>query len=868
VRLSILLLLTAALSLDAQTIRGRVVDAAARPVVGARIQVALAERTSLDFADAPSVTTSDDGRYEIAAPPFERSERASLVVSLAAHAAVRSAPFTFGSGAHTIDVTLPRFESVTVRVHDANDKPLKDARIAFASIDETAGLRSPTQLVTERFEHLFVRTGDDGIATVYLTPGTWDFAVKSDGHLAATVVEREIKDPTTLAVKLEPAFAIRGRVHRNEIPVADAQVFILNGERQPIAIDANGKFEIPDLAPGKYTLRIMKSAELVDHKVEAKAPSTIDVALPAAGTLRARIVDAETREPVREFVLTIDEDTRHGESRNDGVVALTLSAGVYRVAATAVGYTPAEAIEVEVSEKEPADVVIALDRGISISGRVTDEHGDPVADAAIFFERTERRRSSYRVGPNNAVTAADGSFTVTGLTPGTITATVRKEGFVPFMKPIEVASLTTLDVQLVRGMTIEGIVRRGGKPASGVQIDASTPALGGTHQSTVSDANGRFVLSGLVAARYTVSAFTEEANAQVRDVDPTKTSELVLSLDPKPAGVLYGIVSGLPANLSGAKITRRAIFIEAQDRGVEGMIGDDGSYRIDEVPLGKVYVTAHLESTSGGRSSARKQVELIAGQAVRVDLELGGSVIVRGRVTLDAQPLAGVQVVFAGVSGIAGSAKSRADGGYEVALAETGRYQVFAHAESVSNGILQLVREIRGGETIDLELREQAIEGTVTDAVTHEPLSGVFVSLMPEQTMPNYYGGEAITDANGRFRLLTAAMGAYRVIAWARGYAHRALPLQLGRGTTPPIALELVTTSELRVRVLDARNGTPLGAHIEIEGVPVRLDREPDGVTLAGSLAPGRYRMKVVAAGYEDRVMDVTAPGSVEVRME
>ena len=80
-RLSILLLLTAALSLDAQTIRGRILDADGEPVAGAQIQVALAERSSLDFADAPSVTTSDDGRYEIAAPPFDEDESASRMAA-------------------------------------------------------------------------------------------------------------------------------------------------------------------------------------------------------------------------------------------------------------------------------------------------------------------------------------------------------------------------------------------------------------------------------------------------------------------------------------------------------------------------------------------------------------------------------------------------------------------------------------------------------------------------------------------------------------------------------------------------------------------------------------------------------------------
>lgn len=870
-RLSILLFLAAALSLDAQTIRGRIVDADAKPVAGARIQVALAERTSLDFVDAPEVLTSDDGRYEIAAPPFEPTERASLLVTLPAHAPVRSAPFAIATaGSRAVDVTLPRFERMTVRVVDPNDKPMKDARIVFAPADETAALPSPRLLLIERFAHLSVKTGEDGTAAVFVTPGTWDFAVKADGYQAWSGAA-EAKPPHSILAKLEQAFTIRGRIHRNDVGVADAHVFLVHGERvtlererAQIATDKDGAFEVRDLPPGKYTLRIMKPAEVLSHTVEAKAPSTIDVALPGGGTLRARVIDAETREPLREFLLTIGNEERT-ESQAGGVAAMTLTAGTYRIGAAAVGYTPADPVDVRVRENEETEIVIALDRGISVSGRVTDERDDPVAGAAVYLE--SQRRRPNRMGPNNAVTAADGSFTITGLTPGTGTATVRKEGFVPFLKAIEIESMTTLDVQLSRGLTIEGIVRRGGKPLPNVQIDASTQALGGAHQAVTSDANGRFALTGLVAARYTVAAFTEDANTEVRDVDPTKTRELALSLDPNPTGVLYGIVTGIPAS-QGPKVVRRAVFVEGRDRGVETMIGDDGSYRFEAAPVGTIHVTAQFETTSGGRSSARKRVELVAGQPLRLDLDLGAATIVRGRVTADAKPLAGVSVIFNTASGIAASAVSRVDGAYEVALAEPGRYQIFAHAETLTNGAVQLVRDIRGGETVDIEVREQHIEGIVTDAVTQQPLSGVFVTLTPELPMANYYGGEAITDANGRFHLLTAASGAYRIVAWARGYAQRAMPVQLGRGATPPLAIELAKTSELRVRVLDAKSGTPLGAHVEIENVPVRLEREADGVTLAGSLAPGRYRLRVVVAGYEDRVIDVTAPGSVEVRME
>jgi protocatechuate 3,4-dioxygenase beta subunit/5-hydroxyisourate hydrolase-like protein (transthyretin family) len=869
-------------SLDAQVIRGRVVDADAKPVAGAHVQAVLAERSSLDFIHNPSATTTKDGRYELPAPPFADTERAAIAVTLPAHATVRSTPFQIGPGDLEVAVKLPRFDRLTVRVADRAGKPVAKARVAFASSEDVVALRSPATLLMEQFAKLNVPTDDDGEAVLYLLPGTWDFAAVADDFQPATISERLIKRPGSIAMTLEPAVTISGRVHRNGTGVAQAQVVILQGERRsredrPTSTDADGAFEIRGLSPGPYRVSIVKEEELLRRVVETKAPAKLDVALPPAGTLRTRIVDADTRQPVREFFYSIEsldqpdaDNWQTSLTTDNGTIHTTVPSGTYRVTAAAVGYTMTKPVDVRVKEGEPADLTIALDRGITITGRVTDDHGVPVADAAIFVESAAMQER--RVGPGNAHSAADGSFTVSGIDAGSVALIVRKDGFVPFRKPFTLDSPISVDVQLTRGLSLEGVVRRGGKPVPDVHVEAVTAGMGGGQQPAKTDANGRFVLRGLVPARYTISAYSETAHTQVDNVDPAKTRELVLSLDPKPTGVLHGTVTGLPTNLGG-KITRRAVFAQGTDRGVDGTIDDAGNYRIEDAPTGVVYLTAQLETTSGGRSSVRKRVEIAAGQELRVDLDLTSPYSVRGRVTQDGKPTAGVRVVFANDTGLAGSATSRADGTYEVALPSAGTYQIFAHSETLSTGNIQLVREIRGGETVDIELREQVIEGTVVDTNTREPLQGVRVTLAPENAPAEWHAGEVMSDSNGRFRMLTAASGNYRVVAWMRGYAQRAQVIQLGNARPSQVTFELTKTDDLRVRVIDARTGTPLAAHVVIAGpdgtyLPVRCDRDADGASHLCSLAPGKYRLTVVVQGYAERMLEVTAPGTVDVLME
>lgn len=878
--------------LRAPLISGRVVDADGKPVTGAQVQVVLAGRSSFDFMHEQTSRTLADGRYAISAPPFQNTETVQVAVAGRARSTVRSKPFTIGTGNHTIDITLPQFQNVTLRIVDRAGKPVPNAQVAFSDSEEILGYRDARALLMQPFVLRALRADAAGEVALQLAPGTYDFAATAENFQTSAFAGRSIARSMSIDLPLEQSYTIRGRVHRNGTGVANVQVMVHGTDgivrEQGVTTDATGRFELTGLAREKYRLGIMKHEELIQRTVSADAPGTVDVALPAAGVLRGRVLDAETREPVREFVYSVEplepseENTRYGmpmmqrgETTADGTFTVTVSAGPYRVSAGATGYTASTPVEVRVTEREPADVDVLLDRGITISGRVTDESGTPLAGADVFVmgdERPNRRkRSSTRGGgPGNMRTNDDGAFSISGIEPGMVVVTARREGFVPYRKAMQLDASTSLDVQLGRGLTLEGVVTRGGKPLADVQIGATTAAVGGDHQPAITDRNGRFVLQGLIAARYTIHAYRDEMNSEVRDVDPTKQKEIAISLDPKPSGTIFGTVTGMPAQVGG-KIVRRVVFVQAEERGAEGIIDDAGNYRIENAPTGNVHVTAQVESVNGGRSSQRRQVTILPGQETRVDLELGGGITVTGRVSHEGKPLGGVRVVFASSDGIGSSATSRADGVYEVALPSPGTYQIYAHAEAVVTRHYQAVREVRGGETVDIDLREQTVEGVVLDAETRQPVSGAFVTLAPEAAVESV-AGETITDAVGRFRIPTAAAGAFRVIAWSNGYAQRAIPLTLGSSSPRSLTFELTRAEPLRVRVVDSRTGTPLEAHLTvttIDGtlIPVRPDRSPDGESFVYSLAPGKYRLTSIVHGYQPVSQEVTAPGEVNVRM-
>jgi protocatechuate 3,4-dioxygenase beta subunit len=876
----------------APLITGRVVDAGGKPVGAAQVQVVLAGRSSLEFMHEQSGRTLADGRYAISAPPFQETETVQVAVASRGRSTVRSKAFTIGSGNHTIDITLPQFQNVTLRVVDRANKPIPNAQVAFAESEEVLGYHDARALLMPQFASRTSRANASGEVALQLAPGTYDFAASADDFQTAGFPGRVIARAAAVDLTLEQSFTIRGRVHRNGTGVANVNVMLHGGagmmREHGVTTDANGRFELKGLARDKYRIGISKHEEMIQRTVTAEAPGTIEIALPPAGVLRGVVVDADTREPVRDFMYSVeplepaDENARYGRpmmqrggASPDGTFSITVSAGSYRVSATANGYTASAPMEVRVSEREPADVELTLDRGITISGRVIDESGAPVEGADVFVTGDElnqrRKRSATRGGgPGNTRTLADGTFAVTGIEPGSPLVTVRKEGFVPYRKAVQVDASTSIDVQLSRGLALEGIVTRAGKPLEGVQVGASTAAIGGDHQPAMTDRNGRFMLQGLIAARYTIHAYRDELTTEVRDVDPTKQREIAISLDAKPSGIIAGVVTGIPTQLGG-KIVRRVVFVHSEERGAEGLIDEAGNYRIENAPTGNVFVTAQIESTAGGRSSQRRQVTVLPGQETRLDLDVSAGTNVTGRVSHEDKPLGGVRVIFATQEGIGSSATTRADGMYEVALPAPGTYQIYAHAEAVASRHYQSVREIRGGETVDIDLREQIVEGVVLDAETRQPLAHAFVTLAPEGAAVESVAGETVTDANGRFRTITAAAGAYRVVAWAGGYAPRDQSVSLG-GTPRSLTFELARTEPLRVRVVDSRTGTPLEAHVviqTIDAMPVRVrgDRTPDGEWFLFSLAPGEYRLTAVVHGYATKVIEVKAPGTVEVRM-
>ncbi|GGU21804.1 S8 family serine peptidase [Nocardioides albus] len=136
-----------------------------------------------------------------------------------------------------------------------------------------------------------VRTGSDGSYRVHLLPGTYDFTISGYGYAPRTLAGIELADDQNLTQDVSltavPVHAVTGTVlDVVGEPLAGVTVAVAGTPVDAVTSDAGGRFTLPQVAEGEYTLTATP-AEPVLCNGEYAATLTIDgdetttVALPA-----------------------------------------------------------------------------------------------------------------------------------------------------------------------------------------------------------------------------------------------------------------------------------------------------------------------------------------------------------------------------------------------------------------------------------------------------------------------------------------------------------------------------------------------------------------------------------------------------------
>jgi protocatechuate 3,4-dioxygenase beta subunit len=901
----------------AATVAGVVTDEKGQPAGGARVRIQRDPSMRALFRGASpqsvfgqlTAMTGPDGVFLLRGLPAFKG--AILEATKTGFASARKLGMSWKTGEQVKGVTLAMKRGLTAtgKVVDQQNVAIAGAQIFAQKRDLGPGggrggfaMRFNPQ--TEKPDGV---SGADGTYTVAgLEEGEYAVSVARDGFARKSITSLEVKGPEVSKwppIVLNAGLAVGGSVKGAQgQPVIGAQIIAVGettGRPLDASTDVEGKFRLAGLAADR-PIMLMISADGFAPVQRNVTPPAEDLAivLKSTGTVRGRVEDAGTKNPITDFTISragggfgggMQIQIRNGQVGNgdrsfqsvDGTFELTdVPPGKWTIRASASSYRTADVSGVEVVEGETKEgVVLSLKKGGSLSGRVLDpQKGTGVPNASV----TWRAQGGGGMGGfggmmipglgGNNVTAtdADGKFNFDGLPDGKVTVNASHPDYLEASREVNPDDQPSVDITLGTGGSISGTVvgRDQRTPMGGAQVSLNEEgdSMAFSNDTTKTDGNGNFSFDHLRAARYRLTAQSSAGNTQPKEVilgDNQAQSGVLLTMI---AGAqVDGTVSGLPSGrLGGVRITA-----SAQDYNDSAVTDDDGKFTLKDVPSPSVVRLNASTSFMQGRSTSTT-LEVPAGATeLPVEIVFTGASSLAGRVTRGGKPLGGLFVSAfpeGGGQGQRFSGQTDENGSYSLDGMTDGTYQVSVNGQGAN---YRKAFAVSGNTSGDIVLPGITISGSVVDTSTSQPIEGASVTAEAGTGTQAPTIKRALTDSNGSYSIDDVDPGSYQVSARKTGYQLKAQALSVSSDAAQ-LDFTLQPGAGVQIRVVDGLNGLPLKAVNAVayagNGTVAStgyVSLDSTGTGEIPSLAPGRYSVYVVTDGYASRTLaavDVPAP--------
>jgi protocatechuate 3,4-dioxygenase beta subunit len=647
------------------------------------------------------------------------------------------------------------------------------------------------------------------------------------------------------AVALLPSATLRVSVKRRDgKPAPGALVRYEAGELATrwVETGADGSFRLADI-PARKGRVVVDAGEEGWAESAVVTPGTsapvVALALAPPASFEGKTVNAETLRPVPRVKLAFrtSRGTLVERSGPDGKYRVRgLRPGEVEMKADEPRHVPWTRQGVRLGRGEAKTLDVPLTPGATLTGRVVDEDGRPVADAKGSVGRNLGGFASFLAGLRGGKpafrTRADGSFSATRLAPGenqsvAVTHPEHERSVLGGVTLTPGGTKAGLLFTLRRGLVLPGTVHDAdGKPVPGAEVTLSQSrtvrssrggnaammsVVGGAEDLPrgKSGADGRFELRGVAGGDYTVRV--KAPGFSTETVDPVKVARDVV---PVPLDVVLwpgASIAGTVRRRTGSGAEGFMVF--ARSQGVTftpgGALenpptGPDGTFLLEGLRAGATY---DLQVMGGSPGPGPVQKGVVA-------------------------PADNVEIVVTG----------------------TGR-----------------------------------VEGSAVDGKTGQPITAFDVSWEPERMGGMVFrfarrgggrgaGGSGervrVEAEDGRFALEDVPAGKWAVVVEAKGYqTARAGGVVVEEATTTDgVEVKVPPGSLLKGRVVDAKTGRPVveadvsasaaggggglpPGLMSLDGSGLRTD--VDGRFEVDGLAPGKVTLRVDHADYEDRTETV-----------
>jgi uncharacterized GH25 family protein len=879
-------------------VSGSVMDEDKRPVAAAHLLPRNAARETAPMMMGPptrfmqdaSAFSGPDGRFVLHNVPAEAEiqiDAAKKGLPTAHSASVR---LNGGEKKSGVVITIPRGVSFSGKVTDAAGRPVSGVGVtpAEAARGGFGGMRRIVMSMQRDREDEVVRTGSDGTFNLRLKEGTYDVVFKREGFSTRTLRAQTVNATSRpVEVTLEPGVEIAGRVVRSGVGVEGVNVNAMSEDGPASTVTASdGSFTLTDLSPGQMMLSVNKMDAFIQQVRPITAPARdVVVELPAGGRIAGRVVDKSSHSPVTAFQAGISNVRSGGGmvvamppmlksfTSDDGSFTLeNVPPGPTQLVVSAPGYSTTRISSLNVEDgKALAEIEVAMDSGVKLTGRVTGPDGSPLSGVSI-------REAGMNAGParmmpgmeGSGTTDPSGEYTIEAIEAGEKTFSFSRQGYMSEDRTIALSGREArLDVQLSSGLTLNGVVvTDAGAPVADAAVNANSASESGFGRSGRTDANGNFQIAGLAPGHYTLGASKQGlANGILRDFDVAAGAPARIVM--KTGGTIVGHVSGL----TESELQNATVMATSTNGNASGEVDSGGNFRIEGAPTGTVRVSGRTgRGIGGGKSSPVQSVQVDPGSSVQIDIQFKTSVI-RGRITRNGQPLPNVVVMFTPRNAqTQASGTADASGNYEITGLDDGAYTVGV-LDIDRSGAFSSTHEVHGSGTYDIDIKTASLRGRVIDASTGAPLANAELQVQSGQGMFGSRG--ALTDTSGGFYLDNIARGSYQATAKKEGYGHEVRDVVIGDTAPDDLEFKLSPSGGVTLRVVDGRDNRALSANVtrivDAQGRQLdnnagfRFNASPEPVKL--TLSPGTYTVTLIAQGYAPKTLNVTAPSTITVQM-
>jgi protocatechuate 3,4-dioxygenase beta subunit/uncharacterized GH25 family protein len=877
---------------------GVVVDEEGRAVAAARVATEAGNDMMMRmvvFRETANVISGSDGRFSIRVRGDNdlRLRATKKGLPQAKSDTVRYQPGERKSG---LVLTIPSGVAVTGKVLDSGGKPLSG--VSVVATETPAGndrmmMRRMVMTNMMAEEEDTVRTASDGTFTMRLKEGTYDFGFRREGFAPKSVRAQNVTANGTQAIetRLDVAAEITGRVTRGGAGIPDIMIAAIGEGDSSTVTGPDGSFTLGGLSAGSTRIMLRKEDALINEQRTYSAPARdVTIELPVGGTIRGRVIEKGSSKAISSFQVGVSASRSGGGmvmmsapllkafTSEDGSFTLeNVPSGSMNLVANAPGFAPArQNLDVE-EGKTLNDVVVELEQGVRLTGRVTGPNGTPLADAMVGVQPSPTGSFAMTGQMRRTTTDGSGEYTLEGLIAGEETFQIQHPKYNGTTKTVTLKGRETrLDVQLEGGTNVTGmVVTDSGAPVSDAEVEAFGAAGGGGFHRARTNSGGTFEIEGLKPGRYRFAAMKAGfVEGIANDVDISAGAPIRIVL--QTGGTIYGRVTGISeADMANVSVTARGGRTSSS-----AAVDPAGNYRIDGAPTGTVSVSASVQPRdfAGRRTSGTQTVEVAAGGSQQVNIDFRGDVVVRGRVTRNGKVLASANISFyPRKSGAQSSASVSTDdqGQYTVSGLEEGEYNV-AVMDVQRFSPYNTTYNVRGSATFDIDYKAASVRGRVLDGATNEPVDNATV-----QFRASTPGGEmrgmrtALTDSNGVFTVDFVNPGSYIITASRDGFGNTTQDVLLTDAGRDDLELKLSRNDGVKMSIVDARDGRALSGQVLVFDGQGRVVYDSQGAMRFGDaakemrlpLAPGSYTATVMAFNYAPIHVTLSSPSSPTVSL-